>query len=51
MPAFGILVINGDGTVTYTYTGGGPGTDSFEYTIEDTSNAVSNTALVSITIT
>jgi hypothetical protein len=50
-PANGTLLNNNDGTVTYTHNGGETTIDSFTYTIEDPSNAVSNTATVSITVT
>jgi VCBS repeat-containing protein len=50
-PINGILVVNGDGTVTYTHDGSATASDSFQYTIKDASGAVSNVATVTITIT
>ena len=49
--ANGNAVANGDGTVTYTHTNGGTTTDFFSYTISDDASAVSNEAVVSITVT
>jgi VCBS repeat-containing protein len=51
VPANGSLVINGDGTVTYTHDGSETLSDSFTYTISDLSGGVSNTATVDITVT
>ena len=48
--ANGSVVLNGDGTVSYTHNGGDMGSDSFSYTIMDKSTAVSNTASVSISV-
>jgi len=39
-PANGSLVINGDGTVTYTQDGAAAASDSFQYTIKDASGTV-----------
>ena len=50
-PANGALVVNGNGTVTYTHDGSNTVSDSFTYTISDISGAISNTATVNITIT
>ncbi len=50
-PANGSIVVNGDGTVTYTHDGSETIADSFTYTIRDLSGAVSNTATVTITVT
>ena len=50
-PSNGTLVINGDGTVTYTHDGSETTSDLFTYTIEDTSDLLSNTATVALTIT
>ncbi len=47
-PANGILVNNGDGTVTYTPGADYNGSDSFTYTVQDNSGATSNEATVSI---
>ena len=49
-PANGSLVINGDGTVTYTHNGSETVSDSFNYTISDIEGAVSNIATVSLVI-
>jgi uncharacterized delta-60 repeat protein len=50
-PANGVLVVNGDGTVSYTHDGSETSSDSFTYTISDISGAISNTATVNITVT
>ena len=50
-PANGGLVINGDGTVTYTHNGSDTISDIFSYTILDISGAISNTATVNINVT
>jgi len=50
-PGNGSVVVNADGTVTYTHNGSETTNDSFTYTINDASGAVSNTATVSITVT
>ena len=49
-PANGTLVVNNDGTVTYTHNGSETTTDSFTYTIQDASGAISNGATVSLTV-
>ena len=49
-PAHGSVVVNADGTITYTPAAGYSGTDAFGYTATDGS-AASNVATVSITIT
>ncbi len=49
-PLNGSLVINGDGTVTYTHNGSETVSDSFNYTISDITGAVSNIATVSLVI-
>ncbi len=49
-PANGSVVVNGDGTVTYTPDAGFVGTDTFDYTIEDTFGAPS-TATVTVNVT
>jgi CSLREA domain-containing protein len=49
-PANGSAVSNGDGTVTYTPTGGFLGTDSFNYEVCDSAN-VCDTAAVTVTVT
>jgi VCBS repeat-containing protein len=50
-PAHGMLLVNGDGTVTYSHEGSNTTSDSFSYTIADISGAISNTATVTINIT
>ena len=50
LPANGTVVVNGDGTVTYTHNGSETLVDSFTYTILDISGAVSNNATVSVTV-
>lgn len=49
-PANGIVVISGDGTVSYIHDGSETTADSFTYTISDDSGAASNTATVDITV-
>jgi len=51
LPVNGSVVVNGDGTVTYTHNGSETLTDSFSYTISDISGAVSNSATVTLTVT
>ncbi|UCB56113.1 MAG: tandem-95 repeat protein, partial [Thiotrichales bacterium] len=50
-PANGSLIVNGDGTVTYSHNGSETTSDSFTYTIADISGAISNTATVNIAVT
>src|SRR5206468_4007839 len=50
-PANGSVVVNGDGTVSYTHDGSEATPDSFIYTIRDVAGAVSNVATVSLTVT
>ncbi len=50
LPVNGSVVVNGDGTVTYTHNGSETASDSFSYTIADVSGAVSNTASVAVTV-
>ncbi|MBW2241697.1 MAG: DUF4347 domain-containing protein, partial [Deltaproteobacteria bacterium] len=50
-PANGSVLVNGDGTITYTHNGTETLSDSFTYTIQDLSGAVSNTATVNLTVT
>jgi VCBS repeat-containing protein len=50
-PANGSITVNNDGTVSYTHNGSNTTSDSFQYTIEDNTGAVSNVATVSITVT
>ncbi|MBX3680413.1 MAG: DUF4347 domain-containing protein, partial [Rhodocyclaceae bacterium] len=49
-PAHGALVVNGDGTVTYTHDGSETLSDSFTYTIKDNFAIESNVATVSLTV-
>ncbi len=48
-PANGMVVDNGDGTLTYTPDGDWNGTDSFPYTVSD--GALTDTATVTVTVT
>ncbi|MBL8821071.1 MAG: tandem-95 repeat protein [Planctomycetia bacterium] len=50
-PANGSIVVNNDGTVSYTHNGSETTSDSFTYTIKDADGATSNTATVTITVT
>lgn len=50
VPAHGALSNNGDGSFTYTADPGYAGTDSFAYAVMDNEGAVSNTAIVTITV-
>ncbi len=50
-PVNGVLVNNGDGTVTYTPNPDFAGTDSFQYTVANNNGAVSNIATADITVT
>jgi hypothetical protein len=50
-PVSGSVVVNPDGTVSYTHDCSDTVSDQFTYTIKDNSGAVSNTATVSLTIT
>ena len=50
-PLSGGVVNNGDGTVTYTPATGFSGSDSFEYTVDDTLGFTSNVATVTISVT
>ena len=49
-PTQGTVVLNGNGTVTYTPPTGFTGTDRFQYTIQDSQGA-SATAIVTVTVT
>ena len=49
-PANGTAVPNGNGTVTYTPNFGITGVDTFTYTVADAQGAVSNQAMVTVTI-
>jgi VCBS repeat-containing protein len=50
-PANGSLIVNGNGTVTYTHDGSETINDSFSYTIADITGAISNIATVNVTVT
>jgi len=50
-PRAGTVLVNADGTVAYTSTGTTSTTDSFTYTVKDTSGATSNAATVTVTVT
>ncbi len=47
----GTLLLNGDGTYTYTPTPGFTGTDSFTYVVTDAASGESSTETVAITVT
>lgn len=49
-PVYGILTVNGDGTITYTPNGNYNGPDAFTYTVKDNLGAVSNPAQVKINV-
>ncbi|WP_343534536.1 Ig-like domain-containing protein, partial [Pedobacter sp.] len=49
-PKNGTVVVNADGTVTYTPNNGYTGTDEFEYTVTDVNGQISNPAKVTINI-
>ncbi len=49
-PRKGSAINNGDGTITYTPTAGQRGSDAFAYTVNDNQGAVSNAAIVRISI-
>ena len=49
-PSNGALVVNGDGTVTYTHDGSNTVSDSFTYTIADITGSISNVASVNIVV-
>lgn len=49
-PSNGTVIVNDDGTVTYTPNSGFAGADSFTYTVKDNQGAVSNVATVSIEV-
>ena len=49
-PTSGTVVVNGDGTVTYTHDGSSSTSDSFTYTIMNSNGVVTNAAVVTITV-
>ena len=49
-PTLGTVEVNPDGTVTYTPNAGESGDDSFAYTVADDDGAVSNEAMVTVTV-
>ena len=49
-PTFGTVVVNGDGTITYTPTNGLTGTVTFDYTVQDNQGLTSNTATVTVQV-
>jgi FKBP-type peptidyl-prolyl cis-trans isomerase len=50
-PAHGTVVNNGDGSVTFTSTGTATGVDTFTYTIQNSTGAVSNEGTVFVNVT
>ncbi|WP_281169879.1 Ig-like domain-containing protein [Olivibacter sitiensis] len=50
-PSHGTVVVNADGTVTYTPEPGYTGSDSFGYTVRDANGNVSNEATVRVEVT
>ncbi|MFO0813068.1 MAG: Ig-like domain-containing protein [Gemmatales bacterium] len=50
-PTRGTLVVNNDGTVTYTHNGSETTSDTFKYTIKDSNGHTSSEAAVTLTIT
>ena len=50
-PSNGSVIINGDGTVTYTHDGSETLADTFTYTVQDTNGNTSSEAVVTITVT
>ena len=45
------FILNGDGTFSYTHDGSANLSDSFTYTVDDSTSATSNVATVTITVT
>ena len=50
-PAHGTATVNADGTIKYVSNGAEVTTDSFTYTVKDSSSAISNVASVTVTVT
>jgi hypothetical protein len=50
-PSHGILTDNGDNTMTYTPAAGYSGTDTFQYSVDDSADDHSNTYTVNMTVT
>ncbi|MCC6075585.1 Ig-like domain-containing protein, partial [Pseudomonas sp. GCM10022188] len=50
-PAHGSVVVNGDGTYTYTPDANWSGADSFDYTVTDAASGESLTRTVTVTVT
>ena len=50
-PAWGTVVLNANGTVSYTSTAAGHAQDQFKYKVRDISGTISNEALVTISLT
>ncbi len=50
-PANGSVVVNGDGTITYTPDASFAGTTTFQYTVQDDQGLVSTPATVSLNVT
>jgi VCBS repeat-containing protein len=51
LPNHGTVTVNADGTITYTNNGDEVPIDSFAYSVQDNTGAVSNTTTVTIAIT
>jgi cyclophilin family peptidyl-prolyl cis-trans isomerase len=49
-PAHGTATVNSNGTITYVHDGSSGSSDSFKYTVADNDGAVSNAALVTISV-
>ena len=50
-PSNGSVVVNGDGTITYTHDGSETLSDTFSYTVKDTNGNTSSPAQVYLTVT
>lgn len=49
-PANGNVIVNANGTVSYTHTGSEPVADTFQYTVLDNDGAVSNVSVVNLQV-